>query len=452
MRGPGEAGLVRALGVWGLAASIVNITIGGGIFRAPGLMDVTGRLGAAAPLAYVVCALAMTFVVLCFAEAGSRVALSGGPYAYVERAFGGFAGFAVGWMLWVTGTIATAAVGTIFADAVQRMAPSHPLVHGRTTILALLFGIVAAINVLGVRFGARLNLISTVVKLLPLGLLVIIGLGHVKLANLAWTSAPAPADLGRASIVLLFAFAGIESAMVPSGEVREPARTVPRAVLISIVIVTLVYLLVQITAQGVLGASLAGRANPLVDTAEVVMGPNGAAMLGIAVILSTLGYLCGMILAIPRALFAFARDGVLPTTLAAVHPKYRTPWVAIIVQAALSLALALSSGFEPLVVLANISVLFVYLGCAAAAWQLRRRDISDDTSASLAPLPGTRWAPILATLVIAALLTTITVREFMVAGACLGVGIVLYVVSRLGIFVRASTRADTAVSRPDSVP
>src|SRR5262245_27618166 len=193
MRGPGESGLVRALGVWGLAASIVNITIGGGIFRAPGLIDVTGRLGAAAPLAYVVCAIAMAFVVLCFAEAGSRVALSGGPYAYVERAFGGFAGFAVGWMLWVTGTIATAAVGTIFADAVQRMAPSHPLVHRRTTILALLFGIVAVINVLGVRFGARLNLVSTIVKLLPLGLLVVVGLGHVQPANLAWKSAPGAA-------------------------------------------------------------------------------------------------------------------------------------------------------------------------------------------------------------------------------------------------------------------
>src|SRR5437762_9637537 len=142
-RGPGEAGLVRALGVWGLAASIVNITIGGGIFRAPGTMEVTGRLGAAAPLAYILCAAAMLFVVLCFAEAGSRVSLTGGPYAYVERAFGGFAGFAVGWLLWVTGTLAIAGVGTIFADSIQRMFPAHPLAHGRTTILALVLRIVA---------------------------------------------------------------------------------------------------------------------------------------------------------------------------------------------------------------------------------------------------------------------------------------------------------------------
>jgi basic amino acid/polyamine antiporter, APA family len=440
-RGPGEAGLVRALGVWGLAASIVNITIGGGIFRAPGTMEVTGRLGASAPLAYVVCALAMTFVVLCFAEAGSRVALTGGPYAYVERAFGGFAGFAVGWLLWVTGTIATAAVGTIFADSVQRLLPQHPLANGRTTILALVFGIVAAINILGVKFGARLNIASTIAKLLPLGLLIVMGLAHVEPANLAWKSAPAPADLTRASIFLLFVFAGIESALVPSGEVREPGRTVPRAVLIALLLVTIVYMLVQVTAQGVLGASLAGRSAPLADVAEAVMGPFGAVLLGIAVVLSTFGYLCGMILAIPRALFAFARDGILPMTLASVHQKYHTPWIAIIVQAAISLILALSSGFEPLVILANVSVLFVYLGCAAAAWQLRRRGINDDAS-TLSPIPGSAYAPALAVIVIVVLLSSVTRREWVVAGACAGVGMILYLLSKVHLLTHRGTTAE----------
>lgn len=430
-RGPGEAGLVRALGVWGLAASIVNITIGGGIFRAPSTAEVTGRLGAAAPLAYIVCALAMTFVVLCFAEAGSRVTLTGGPYAYVERAFGSFAGFAVGWMLWVTGTIAMAAVATIFADSVQRMVPTHPLLHGRTTVLALVFGIAATINVLGVKFGARLNMASTIAKLLPLALLVATGIAYIQPENLSWKSTPAAADVSRASVFLIFVFAGIESAMVPSGEVREPPRTVPRAVLLATVIVTIVYLLVQVTAQGVLGPSLVGRTAPLSDVAEVTMGPVGGLLLGFGVILSTFGYLCGMILAIPRALFAFARDGVLPLVLANVHPKYHTPWIAIIVQAALSFALALSSGFEPLVILANLSVLFVYLACAAAAWQLRRKDIRDESGGFVQPIPGSWLAPPLAIIVIGLLLTSITRREFMVAGTCAAIGIALFVVSRL---------------------
>lgn len=430
-RAPGEAGLVRALGVWGLAASIVNITIGGGIFRAPGTMEVTGRLGTAAPLAYLVCALAMLFVVLCFAEAGSRVALTGGPYAYVERAFGSFAGFAIGWLLWVTATIATAAVATIFADSVQRLLPMHPLASGRSAILALVFGIVAAINVLGVKFGARLNMASTIAKLLPLALLIVLGLANLRPENLAWTSAPAAGDLTRASVFLIFVFAGIESALVPSGEVRDPARTVPRAVILALTIVTVVYVLVQIAAQGVLGASLAGRSAPLADAAEAVMGPFGGVLLAIAVVLSTFGYLCGMILAIPRALFAFARDGVLPLALANVHPRYHTPWIAIIVQAALSLILALSSGFEPLVILANVSVLFVYLGCAAAAWQLRRKGIRDDASAGVRPIPGSSLAPPLAVVIILALLTSITSREWRLSGIVAGAGILLYWFSQL---------------------
>ena len=440
IRGPGEAGLVRALGVWGLAASIVNITIGGGIFVAPGTKEVTGRLGAAAPLAYIVCALAMTLVVLCIAEAGSRVALTGGPYAYVERAFGGFAGFAVGWMLWVTGTIATAAVATIFADSVQRMVPTHPLVHGRTTVLALVFGIVAVINVLGVKFGARLNIASTVAKLIPLALLVVVGVAYIEPANLMWKSLPAPSELKRASVFLIFVFAGIESAIVPSGEVREPSRTVPRAVLLAMLLVTIFYLLIQITAQGVLGATLVGRSSPLADVAEVAMGPVGGMFLGVAIILSTFGYLCGMILAIPRALFAFARDGVLPTALANVHPKYHTPWIAIIVQAALSFVLALTSRFEPLVILANLSVLFVYLGCAAAAWQLRRKNIRDDVAATVQPVPFSWLAPPLAMCVIAVLLTSITRKEFILAGEWAGFGGILYLVSKLQF---ASQRAGT---------
>jgi amino acid transporter len=448
IRGPGEAGLVRALGVWGLAASIVNITIGGGIFRAPSTTEVTGRLGAAAPLAYVICALAMAFVVLCFAEAGSRVALTGGPYAYVERAFGGFAGFAVGWMLWVTGTIATAAVATIFADSVQHMVPTHPLVHGRTTVLALVFGIVATINVLGVKFGARLNIASTIAKLFPLGLLIVTGIAYIQPENLVWKKVPAASELTRASVFLIFVFAGIESAMVPSGEVKEPSRTVPRAVLLAMVIVTIVYILIQITAQGVLGASLVGRSAPLADVAEVVMGPVGGMMLGIGVILSTFGYLCGMILAIPRALFAFARDGVLPMALSNVHPKYHTPWIAIIVQAALSLVLALSSGFEPLVILANVSVLFVYLGCAAAAWQLRRNDIRDETGEVVQPLPGSWLAPPLAIIVIVLLLTSITRREWLVAASCAGVGVVLYFFSLVQFNRRGGVHTARPVARP----
>jgi APA family basic amino acid/polyamine antiporter len=426
----GEAGLVRALGTWGLAASIVNITIGGGIFRAPGSQEVTGRLGAAAPLAYIVCAIAMAFVVLCFAEAGRRVALTGGPYAYVERAFGRFAGFVVGWQLWLVGTIATAAVATIFADSALRMFPSLPPVPGRALLLGGMFAVVTVINVLGVQFGARLNMVSTIAKLLPLALLIVLGLANAESANFAGAAMPAVSDLGRASIVVLFVFAGLESALVPSGEVRDPARTVPRAVFIALGIVTVVYILVQVAAQGVLGDSLAGRTAPLADLGQAVMGPFGATMIGVAVVVSTFGYLCGMILAIPRALFAFGRDGLLPSAIATVHPRFHTPWLAIIVQAVLSLVLALTAVWEQLVIFANVAVLFVYLGCAAAAWQLRRAGISDEVTEP-AKIPGSALGPPLATLVIIALLTAVTAKEWVWIAGAAAVGLLLYGFSQM---------------------
>jgi APA family basic amino acid/polyamine antiporter len=442
MRASGEAGLVRALGVWGLAASIVNITIGGGIFRAPGTTEVSGRLGAAAPLAYLTCAVAMMFVVLCFAEAGSRVALTGGPYAYVERAFGGFAGFVVGWQLWLTGTIASAAVATIFADAFQRLVPSLAGTTGRAGILTIVFGIVTTINVLGVKFGVRLNMASTIAKLVPLALLIVVGLAHLNPSYLEWQAAPAPSDLTRSSVFLIFAFAGIEVAMTPSGEVRDPARTVPRAVVLALASVTVVYVLVQIVAQGLLGPSLAGRGAPLVDAAAIAMGPFGAAVLGVGVVLSTFGYLCGAVLAVPRALFAFGRDRILPAALASVHPRFHSPWIAIIVQGVLTLILALSSGFEPLVILANVAVLAVYLGCAAAAWQLRRKGIRDEAVGVVKSVPGGFLAPPLAVIVIVVLLTSVTPREWLVSGIVAAIGMALWFFSHLRN--RAAVASDRA--------
>ena len=421
-----EAGLVRALGIVGLAASVVNITIGGGIFRAPGSPEVTGRLGAAAPLAYLLCAVAMAFVVMCFAEAGGRVSLTGGVYAYVERAFGPFAGFFIGWMVWVTGTIATAAVATIFADSWLRMTPSASPLPWRMVILVAVFAVVATINVLGVKFGARLNIASTILKLTPLAALIVLGLFNLDSANLRVAEAPAVSDIARASIVLLFVFAGIESALVPSGEVVDPARTVPRAVFIALAVCTVFYMLVHIVAQGVLGASLSGRAAPLADVAERIVGPRGAIAMGVAFVLSTFGYLCGMILALPRALCAFARDGMLPRALAAVHPRYHTPWIAIIAQAVIALLLALSATWEKLVILANVSVLTVYLGCAVAAWQLRRKGIRDEGATMAKPIPGSMVAVPLAIIVILVMLSSVTAKEWLVSGVTAGVGVAIY--------------------------
>jgi basic amino acid/polyamine antiporter, APA family len=420
--------LIRALGTWSLAAAIVNVTIGGGIFRIPASPEVTGRLGPAAPLAYVVCAIAMGLIVLCLAEAASRVVATGGPYAYVEVAFGPFVGYLVGVLLWLTSTVAFAAVSTIFADNAGRLIPALGTGGARTGLLVTVLLVLAAANVAGVRQGSRVNVVSAVVKLAPLLLLIVGGVFAIDPANLRWTQAPTVGALSRASIFLIFAFAGIESALVPSGEVREPARTVPRAIFIAMGIVTVIYLLVQVVAQGTLGRALIGTPTPLADAASRIFGPWGAALLSAGVVLSTLGYLSGMTLAVPRAIYAFARDGFLPRGLAAVHPRFHTPHVAIVVQSAVVLLLALTSGFEGLALIATSATLLVYLGCCLGAWQLRRRDVRG--AGEPFKVPGAAVVPFLACVLILYLLSSVTLREWSVLAATVAIAMVGFLVTR----------------------
>jgi amino acid transporter len=422
----GERSLVRAIGMWALAAGVINVTVGGGIFRLPA--DVAGSLGAAAPLAYVVCAIAMGLIVLCFAEAGSRVSLTGGPYAYVELAFGPYIGFLTGVLIWLLGTTAVAAVSTVFATNAAKLFPIFEQPTMRGLLLLASFATVATVNILGVKQGSRLNGIATIAKLFPLVLLVVAGMVSIQRENLEVATTPAVGDVTRASIVLIFAFSGVESALVPSGEVKDPARTVPRAVFLAMLTITVLYIAIQLVAQGVLGAALATSTTPLADAAGVVFGSWGRVLLLAAVVVSTFGYLSGMTLAIPRALFAFGRDGYLPSVIASVHPRYRTPHVSIALQSALACTLAITSAFGPLAIIANVAALLVYFACSLAAWQLRRRDVR----AGGIPfrVPGGGIVPILSCAMIVGLLSSITLPEWRVLVVVLGVASLLFVATR----------------------
>ena len=364
--------LVRVIGVWGLAAGIVNVTIGGGIFRLPS--GAAATLGAAAPLAYLVCAASMGLIVLCFASAGSRVSMTGGPYAYVETAFGPFVGFLSGMLLWVGITLALSAVSSFFADALAAMVPTLPL-WGKRVALCVTLATLAAANVRGVAGVARFNTVATVAKLVPLLVLVVVGAFAMHVDNLRWTTMPTGGTVARASILLLFAFLGVESALVPSGEVIDPSRTVPRAIFSAMAAITVIYLAIQVVAQGLLGAALANDPTPLASAAAVALGPAGRTLILAGSVISMFGYVSGMMLAVPRMLFAFGRDGFLPAALARTHPAWRTPHVAIAVQVVLVALLSTFGIFEKLAVAANVTVLLVYAACCLAAFELRRRDV-----------------------------------------------------------------------------
>jgi len=416
--------LVRAVGVLGLAASIFNCTVGGGIFRLPA--GAAADAGAAAPLVYLICAAVIGCVVLCFAEAGSRVTMTGGPYAYVEAVFGRYVGSMAGVLLWMLGTTAVAGVSSAFAEGIGALFGLPSL---RIPVLVALFSLLTAINIRGIEQGTRLVMVVSVAKLLPLISFVAIGAFFVQPENLAIRELPGASSMARAAIVLFFAYSGVETALVPSGEIRDPARTVPRALAISMIGVTLLYLSVHLVAEGILGGALATtKVAPLAVAAEQFLGTPGRVLLLVGASISMFGYVSGMTLAVPRALYRFAEDGLLPRAVASIHPTYRTPHVAIIVQASLVCALAVFNSFEQLAVISNLAALLLYAGCAAATFMLQRRGVRQ-SSATPFSIPGGPVIPFVTIALIGWLLTSITQAEWTVLVATLSVASVLYLIA-----------------------
>src|ERR1700730_16051371 len=247
--------LVRGIGIPALTANIVSSTIGAGIFVIPA--TVARGLGPAAPLAFVCCAIAMVLFVTCFAIAGSRVSLTGGLYAYVEVAFGRYVGFLAGVLYCLTAVAAVAGVVNVFVDSVATLAPVLENSILRAGLMFLIYGTLVFINVRGVREGAGAVTVVTIAKLLPILLFVCVGIFFIQPAAIAWPGWPGSKPLGDSVILLIFAFVGIEVGLIPSGEVKNPARTVPRAAYLALLITTLLYIAIQLVAQGTLVSDLA---------------------------------------------------------------------------------------------------------------------------------------------------------------------------------------------------
>jgi amino acid transporter len=286
------------------------------------------------------------------------------------------------------------------------------------------FAALAWVNVRGVAMGTRLVEIVTVVKLLPLLLLTGAGLLWVRPEHLAIEWA-APDRIGTASLTLIFAFVGIEVALMPSGEVRDPARTVPRAVFLSLGLTTLLYLLLQLVASAVLGPALASFVDaPLAEVASRVLGPVGRSVILVGGSISMLGVLSSDALGTPRGLYAFARDGLLPAPLARLHPRFHTPWLAILVHAALAWTLASLGSFGVLALLSNVALLASYLLCCLAAIELRRRNVQSGGRPFV--LPGGPFVPVLACVVLLWMLSHATAQEFAVTAGALVVAALLF--------------------------
>jgi basic amino acid/polyamine antiporter, APA family len=398
-----DVGLVRALGTWGLAASVISIIVGAGIFAVPGKL--AASVGVYAPLAFLGCTLAVGAVGICFAEGGSRIPTSGGVYGYIAVALGPLVGYIAGTLKWFGSLMSGASVAAALADVAASITPAHWVGGVRAAVIVGSIGGVALINVRGVRSGARLIGFATALKLVPLVIFILVGVTAVHRANFAIAVNPSTAAPGRAVILALFALIGMETALCASGEVVEPARTIPRALALALATVAVLYVSIQVVAQGILGSALATSSVPLADAmARFGAGLRTLMLLGAAI--SMLGCIGSDILGSPRMVFAIARDGLLPRVLARVHERTHVPHVAILSYAAVQIAFALSGTFAELAVLATLTVAGLYITGCFAAWRLARRGVA----LAGAPL-NFRWLGIAAAAAIGAMLVIIALAS-----------------------------------------
>ncbi len=389
--------MLRVVGSFGLTVSVINIVIGAGIFVLPAAL--AASIGPYAPLAFLGCGLAVGAVALCLAEGGSRVPTSGGIYGYVNEAFGPLAGYVSGTLLWVGDVLACGGIAAALGAVGASMMPQPLAAATRVMLIVGVTCTIALINMGGVVRGTRFIGAATVLKLLPLLVFVLAGatvllFGHHAQSGVAAAAqtaahaagfaahaahsaahAAAPRNFARGLILGIFAFQGMETSLAASGEVRHPARTIPRALGAAMLSVMLLYVSIQLIAQGLLGGALASSSAPLADAmARVHPALRALVLAGTAV--SMLGWMGTDLLGTPRVLFAFARDGLMPRALGRVHGRTHAPHIAILCYAAIVIALALSGTFAELAVLSSLATAALYIAGCAAAWRLRQRRIA----------------------------------------------------------------------------
>jgi basic amino acid/polyamine antiporter, APA family len=416
--------LVRAVGFWGLVAMCINAVVGSGVFLLPTeSYKLLGPFSLWAPLIF---AVPVFVLVLCFAEAASHFSEPGGAYLYAKTAFGDFIGFETGWMNWLARVTSLAALSNGFVVSLARIFPSLGTASARIAVILISIGVLTAIHYLGVKYGAASIYVFTLGKLIPL-------VGFIIVALIAWRHNPIPAsmtipgpgtDWSGAALFMLFAYAGFENMGVPAGEFRNPRKELPRALLVGTLAIAAIYVLAQLGAMSAL-PDLSKTATPIADAAAVLIGPLGAIIVTLGALLSMAGTNSGTVLEGSRMLYAISLGRPRLRAISYVHPRFRTPSVAILIHVLFAAVLACAGSFAKLAMLSAVARLTTYLFTCAALPFLRYR----------------AWTLILGILGAAislALFLTMNRFNFLAAGIAIIVGALIYVASRSGAHVAPS--------------
>jgi APA family basic amino acid/polyamine antiporter len=424
--GPGDrdTGLRREISQLGFGAIALNGTIGAGIFALPAIaVDAAGLFS---PWLFVFCGLLIMLIVLAFARVASYFENTGGPVAYAGEAFGPFAGFQAGWLLTLSRAAAFAANAHLMVTYAGWLWPA--LLEGAWhtgSVLAVCTAL-GLINIIGIRQGMAALFALTLLKLLPLMLLVLLGLGQVNPEIFTGTDAPPLDSLGETLLIVFYAYVGFESAVIPAGEARDARRDIPRALVRTILAITLFYFLIQLVTVSV-APGVGGSKTPLADVALILMGASGAAILTLGAVFSISGNLTASMLSAPRMVYAMAHIGSMPPWFGSVHPRYQTPANAIAFYAVFSAILALSGKFAWLASMSTVVRLLVYVGCIATLPILHRK-LGEQPGQFR--LPGGMLIPVLALLPSLWLASHASLKSWLVTGGFVIAGAVLFVFTK----------------------
>jgi amino acid transporter len=421
--------LRRELGRWDLTAIGVNQVIGAAVFAQPSLY--AASVGGWSPWLVLAGGFASMLIALSFAEVSSRFDGTGGPYLYTRAAFGRFAAFEVGWMLWFTRAASWAAVISVLATALSFYLPALASGWPRGVLISAIIIAIAGINVRGIRQSSAVLNVLTIGKLLPLALFIVAGLFFVDGSRLVPGAVPPLADLSATGLLLIFAFGGYEVIPVPAGEAKDPRTAVPFALVMTIAVVTIAMTLVQVVALGTM-PDLASSKTPLADSSLLFLGPWGAALMTMGAVLSTTGNNMGQALSGSRNMYALSEQRDLPPVFGWVHPVFRTPVVAILVTSAVSLLLALTGRYAELALASAISRLLVYVATCAATLRLRSSAYAARVKPATFTVPLGPTIPAAAIAVSAGMLAGARPEQLLAGLVALGVGAFLYLIAARG--------------------
>jgi amino acid transporter len=420
------AQLRRDIGFFGAAFLVLNAMIGAGIFALPGKVAVNA--GMLSPWLFLAVGVVFLAVVLTFAELASYFRESGGPVLYATYAFGPLAGFGTGWILFLSRMTAFAANANVMAIYLGSLFPWFGEGVGRATVISVLTLGLTYANILGVKDGVRTMGVFTVFKVLPLILLVLLGLQHVTAGTLIPSASAVIGDLGGTTLLLIYAYVGFETMAVTAGETSEPRRTLPRALMRTVIGTGLLYFLIVLVFISVIPADTYADAT-LVDVGRMLAGPAGAVAITLAAVFSIGGNLAGTMIAAPRLIFALGENRLLPAWFGHIHPKYATPDNSILVMGGLAMLMALTGSFVELAVASSLSRMLSYILCIASLPVIRNR-ASDEMRARAYRIRGGYAIPLVGLAICLWLTAQANADNWRTVGLLLAIGFVLYAVER----------------------